>query len=1043
MGVKKHMKDVNGPQLGFGIMRLPLIGENVDMRRAREVIDAYMQGEFCYFDTHPVYMNGKSQDIIRELVVEKYPRESFLLANKMPYDVESTLEYELIFDQELRACGVSYFDYYMLHALQKEPYERHERLGGFSFLKQKKAEGKIHHIGFSFHDKPELLEEILRKHSEIDFVQLQINYLDWESPVICARKCYEVVRSYGKQIIVMEPIKGGGLANPTEKISNQYELAALALSFVAKLPGIYVILSGMARVEHVQQNRRTLADKSAWGQDEGIYDQLRDSVFSRQRIQCTSCRYCVRECPQNIAIPDILSLLNIEIDAGEHATYRSIIQHTKTKASDCIQCGCCEKRCPQKIEIRVYMHKAARIFERGNNNMNYYTSERNTQILIYLMKKHGIKKVVASPGATNINFVGSIQQDNDFEVYSSADERSAAYLACGLAAESGEPVALSCTGATASRNYMPALTEAYYRKIPVLAITSTQPEYCIGNMVPQVIDRTAQPKDVVKLSVSLPNVNNSDDEWICELRANKALLELRHRDMGPVHINLATTYNSDFSTRLLPEAQVVDRIVEGQTFPPLMKGRIGIFVGAHKKWDDKLKESVERFCEAYDAVVLCDHTSNYKGKHSVLASLILHQEQETSGLNDFDVLIHMGEVSGAYLDIHAQQVWRLSRDGELCDTFRKLRYVFEMEEHCFFERYAGFGEKVMPACSLVEKWQNCYHKILDGLAELPFSNVWVAKVTSRCLPENSVLHLGILNSLRCWNFFEIPESVCVYTNTGGFGIDGCVSSLLGGALAAPEKLHIGVVGDLAFFYDMNVLGNRHMRQNFRLIIVNNGCGTEFKNYGHLAAQFGNDADAYIAAKGHYGNQSPLLLKHYAEDLGFEYLSASGKEEYEKILPRIVDPVLQQRPLIVELFTNAIDESDALKVILRSNGETASTVVSATQSQPRRVTESGKKWNVVLWGCGRCFAKNLANVKKYCKAQYVCTNSSERWGKEIVQGVLCISPEQLSEMKDLFVVLMMDNNKSAFQVSNQLLDMGITSFDLVYNWLDYADCGCFQ
>ena len=547
----------------------------------------------------------------------------------------------------------------------------------------------------------------------------------------------------------------------------------------------------------------------------------------------------------------------------------------------------------------------------------FYTSERNHQILIALMKAHNIRKVVASPGTTNISLVGSLQQDPFFEMYSSADERSAAYMACGIAAETGEPVALSCTGATASRNYIPALTEAFYRKLPVLAITSTQPTGRVGNHVPQVIDRQTPLNDIVNFSVQIPAVHDEEDAWACGVQINKALLELRHRGGGPVHINLTTMYGRDFSVKELPEVKVIRRITSRDVLPELKAGKIGIIVGSHAKWSSSLTDSVDRFCGTYNAVVLCDHTSNYKGSYGVLAALVDTQAQGDATFRHMDILIHIGEVSGAYLSGRADQVWRVNPDGEIRDTYRKLRYVFEMEEEDFFNAYTekGSGKYEAGLRSFADEWQQEYQSLLDKMPDMPFSNIWMARTTAGRLPENAVLHLGILNSLRAWNFFRIPQGVMGYSNTGGFGIDGNLSSLIGAAIAAPNKLFFGIVGDLAFFYDMNSLGNRHVGRNIRILLVNNGRGTEFRNYSHTAQQlFHEDADAYMAAAGHYGNQSGCLVRHYAEDLGFEYLSASTKEEYINNLDHFLSAEITERSMLFEVFTGYRDESEALEIV---------------------------------------------------------------------------------------------------------------------------------
>lgn len=543
----------------------------------------------------------------------------------------------------------------------------------------------------------------------------------------------------------------------------------------------------------------------------------------------------------------------------------------------------------------------------------FYTSEVNTQMLVYLLKKHRVKKVVASPGTTNICFVASLQQDDYFEIYSSVDERSAAYMACGLAAETGEPVALSCTGATASRNYIPGLTEAFYRKLPVLAVTSTQHTGRIGHHVAQVIDRSRQLNDIVKTSVSIPTIHDEEDRWAYALMLNRALLELRHRGGGPVHINLTTTYSDDFSLKRLPDFPFVERIEHQDQMPQLEGKRVGIFIGAHQRICGSLERAIEEFCESYDSVVICDHTSNYHGRYGVMGSLVSTQAQYRPDCTDMDVLIHIGEVSGAYMAVNAKEIWRVSPDGEVRDTFRRLRYVFEMTEEYFFDYYAGIADGKADM-QMHQMWVAEYDKLYGRIPELPFANAWIAMHTLPKIPQKSVLHLGILNTLRNWNFFRADASVCGYANTGGFGIDGAVSSLLGASLADADRLYFGVVGDLAFFYDMNACGNRCFGKNIRLMLINNGVGTEFKNYNHKAAKFGSDADAYMAAAGHYGNKSHKLVRHYAEDLGFEYFSAENKEEFLAHIGRWLETGITDRPMLFEVFTDSRDESDSLRLL---------------------------------------------------------------------------------------------------------------------------------
>lgn len=542
-----------------------------------------------------------------------------------------------------------------------------------------------------------------------------------------------------------------------------------------------------------------------------------------------------------------------------------------------------------------------------------YSSEKNVQILMALLKAHNIRDIVASPGATNVSFVASCQQDPFFRMYSCVDERSAAYIACGIAGETGEPVVLTCTGATASRNYLSGLTEAYYRKLPVLAVTSSRPSGWIGHDIQQVTDRRCPPPDTALISAQIPIIHDADDEWAYTVKMNEALLELRHRGGGPVHINLETAYSSDFSVEKLPDVPAIYRICPEDVFPEITGQKIGIMVGAHKVWSEELTVAVDAFCAKYDAVVLCDQTSNYRGKYRVLSSVVCSQRGEHSGLRDFGLLIHIGDITGASFYFQPQEVWRVCEDGKIKDTFRKLRKVFEMSELHFFRHYAGQEQVTETHTEQYDTWVAECTRLYNMLPELPFSNMWVAQQTISCLPENAILHLGIYNTLRVWNLFESPSTVSCFCNTGGFGIDGNISTLLGASLAKPDRLCFGVVGDLSFFYDMNVLGNRHMGANLRLIIINNGKGVEFRQHINRAAQFEEDTDVYIAAAGHHGNQSRQLVRHYAGDLGFIYLSASNKEEYREAMKVFVSADQSDRPMVLEVFIRAEDDAASLLI----------------------------------------------------------------------------------------------------------------------------------
>ena len=546
--------------------------------------------------------------------------------------------------------------------------------------------------------------------------------------------------------------------------------------------------------------------------------------------------------------------------------------------------------------------------------MAKYTDEKNILMLISLLKKHHIRKVIASPGAMNISFIGSIQNDDFFEIYSCVDERSASYMACGLAQESGEPVILTCTGATASRNYVPGLTEAYYNKLPVLAITSAQHLGKIGHNIPQVVDRRSPFNDIVRLSVQLPSVSSKEDEWACNTSINEALLELRHNGGGPVHINLVTTYSTTFNVSSLPDERKINRIRWKDDFPSLVHKKIGIFIGNHKIMSKELESSIEKFCETYNAVVLCDMTSNYFGNYRVKGNIVCDQDCYQSPVNDFDIIIHLGNISGSYMRFRTKEVYRVSEDGKLRDTYYKLTNLFEMDELDFFLKYNSMHQAKKDV-SFYQDWKKETADIISQYQddEVPFSNIWISNHFLSRLPDSSKLHLGILNSLRSCNYVNSDKKIYAMSNTGGFGIDGCLSTVIGASLYNRRENYYCIVGDLAFSYDLNSLGNRNVANNLRILLINNGCGTEFHNYNHAAQSVGKDLSKFIAADGHNGNQSTELVKNYTENLGLQYLSASNKEEFLENLEIFLKED-NDKSILFEVFTDPDDESNALRIM---------------------------------------------------------------------------------------------------------------------------------
>lgn len=582
--------------------------------------------------------------------------------------------------------------------------------------------------------------------------------------------------------------------------------------------------------------------------------------------------------------------------------------------------------------------------------MNKYTAEKHIQIIISLLKQYGIKKIVISPGNTNVTFVVSVQNDPFFELYSCVDERSAAYMACGLASKSDEAVVLSCTGATASRNYFPGLTEAYYRKLPILALTSTQYEYRAGNNIAQVIDRSSIPKDAIKYSVSVGVIHNQEEEELTIKNINYAIQELFRSGGGPVHINLTTTYNRDFSVSVLPNVKKINRYNINSDLPSIPNGQVVIWCGEHKHFTKTLTDAIDSFCKKYNSAVFCDMTSDYQGKYRFDASLLCSQDNLKTDLLRPNLVIHIGNIAGHEIRLDMDKVWRVNQDGEFTDTFLKLDAVFQMNEEDFFEAYSkketSENKDEAGTESYYNELESLDQKIRNMMPEVPFSNIWIAQNSIRHVPDKCNIYFSILNTLRSWNYCKLPVGVSGFSNTGGFGIDGGISTALGISLADPEHITWAIAGDLQFFYDMNALGNRHVPANFRVMVINNGVGTEFKNYNHFAASTGEDTDKYIAARGHFGCQSTELIKHYAEDLGFIYLCADNKKDFLNKVDNFFNNNLQNGPILFEIFTDSVDESNALMEMRN--------IVKSYKSE-------GKKMIKSIIG-----EKNLNNMKKILK-----------------------------------------------------------------------------
>lgn len=545
-----------------------------------------------------------------------------------------------------------------------------------------------------------------------------------------------------------------------------------------------------------------------------------------------------------------------------------------------------------------------------------YTELKSYQIIISLLKQYGIRHLVLSPGARNVPFVHSVEEDDFFTCYSVVDERSAGYFALGLAQELGEPVVISCTSSTAACNYWPPVAEAFYQNVPIIVLTSDRDPQMLGNREDQMIDQVGMYDRHVRKSVNLPIVKDEDDFLYCSRLVNEALLELNHRGSGPVHINVPMKYYStSFPCRDLLEVKKIDRIclsddetVWNEKIDGLLRARrILVVCGQASRPSQALCETLQEFTKATGCAVAVEHMSNLSIEGSFNSSVCF----DTHYVNDKkfeellpEIVISFGGnvMSGikAMLRRYCGKFdhWLIQEDGEICDLFKSIRNVFECSPEYFFSRVVKRGDVVDGNTGYREQVLGYYSSV--EMPDFSWSNVYaVRSLVSRMRP-GSLIHASINSAIRISNFFDLAQDVSFYANIGTYGIDGCLSSFLGQAVASPKRTCYLVIGDLSFFYDMNALRIRHYGANVRIMLLNNHGGEEFYYNG----MWQNDkSDLHTTAR------HTDTARAWVESRGFKHLTASSVEEFDGQIDEFCSE--SSTPVFFEVFTEMSSDSEAI------------------------------------------------------------------------------------------------------------------------------------
>lgn len=552
-----------------------------------------------------------------------------------------------------------------------------------------------------------------------------------------------------------------------------------------------------------------------------------------------------------------------------------------------------------------------------------YTELKVYQIIIALLKEYSISRCVLSAGSRNVPFVHSVETDSFFDCYSVVDERSAGYFAIGLSQQLQEPVVISCTASTASCNYFPPVSEAFYQKVPIIVLTSDRDPARLHQWEDQMIDQVGMFDRHVVKSVSLPIIRSADDEIWCRRLVNEALSALYHNGGGPVHINVPMlSYNSSFTVSELPQVKKVERVclesdseIWEQYVEKLKTAkRILITPGQNSSVSEKLKKSIRSFFEKYNSAIAIDYMSNIDEDYAINTSLCFEiRNISNKKFSEFlpDIVISFGGnifqgLKGLLLNNAGKfEHWLIQPNGQMVDTYKSISLVFECTPEYFFKYYserAGGSKNSMEYHNLIKEYADSV-----TLPEFDYCNVYAIKNMVERIPSGSVLHMAINGAIRITNYSKLQPGIKVYANIGTYGIDGCMSTFLGQACASKE-LSFLVIGDLAYFYDMNSMRIRHVGNNVRILLINNSGGEEFYYNKTWMAPTG---DLHTSARHH------TKAEGWVKETGFKYLSAADKDSFDKALDEFMTPD-SDKPILLEVFTEMSTDAKVLNDYYESN-----------------------------------------------------------------------------------------------------------------------------